>query len=113
MLIENDDKTYTAGPLDVLCILHLEEAATYHPAFLEESPPPGPIQSPEEMKVVRLRSKIHHTTGFKTLEEAQRNLNEELSKSLQCQTIWQEPIPWMGDAFTTLARVHNGRPVME
>lgn len=74
-----DDGTYVAGPADILCILKLP-AGTFHVAFFEEHPMPGPIRPIDELDVLRLKSKAHHTIGGKTLEEAQIHLSEMRAK---------------------------------
>lgn len=76
MLIERETPgTFTAGPLDILCILKLP-AGTFHAAFFEEYPMAGPIQPAENVSAVRLKGKMHHTTGAATLEESQVHLAE-------------------------------------
>lgn len=82
MLFQNNDGTHTAGPLDVLAILHDVERGTYHAAFFEESPMPGPIKHVSELEVVRLRSKMHHTGGAPDLAGAQAHL-DELAKRIR------------------------------
>ncbi|MDP3726401.1 MAG: hypothetical protein Q8R36_04365 [bacterium] len=79
MLIENGDNTYLAGPADILCILKLP-TGTFHVAFFEEKPMPGPIRPINELDGIRLKSKMHHTVGGKTLAEAQAHLRELRAK---------------------------------
>ena len=105
MLISNGDGTYTAAALDVLMILHHVEAGTYHAAFFEEAPPPGPVQEVSDVRVVRLRSKMHHTTGATSLEGAQAHLDELAVKVLVLpENLWREkpPYPWNGEQGITL-----------
>jgi hypothetical protein len=80
MLIENDDGTHSAGPLDLVLFLYHEETQRFHVAFFEESPLPGPVRPIEETTVVRLKSKMHHTAGAQSWEEAQTQLAEFLTK---------------------------------
>lgn len=97
MLIPNGDGTFQAGPFDVLCILH-RFGGRFHPAFFEESPMPGPYPDRiEDVKVVRLRSRMHHTEGAETIEVALMQL-AELSKkiSVPLTNIWLKPIVWDG-----------------
>ena len=61
------------GPLDILCILKLP-AGTFHAAFFEEYPLPGPLMPAASL--VRLKSKMHHTAGASTLEGAQEHLDD-------------------------------------
>jgi hypothetical protein len=99
MLIDNGDGTYTAGPLDVMFIYHHVGAGTYHPAFYEERPMPGPVAPHDELEFVRLFSKMHHTQGAPTLEEAQQLLVEMRGKikvdDLNVES--ETPIPWSGE----------------
>lgn len=99
MLIENGDGTYTAGPLDVLCILHDETKGTFHPAFFEEAPMPGPVQDVRDLTFVRLKSKMHHTTGFPSHAEALANLTESLAARIHvpAENVWSDPKNWDGD----------------
>ena len=97
MLFRNDDGTYTGGPLDVLCILHDVVRGTYHPAFFEEAPFPGPHQDVQNMKIVRLKSRMHHTTGSSDLPGALVQLDEMITKiEVPSENIWREPRPWDG-----------------
>lgn len=100
MLIRHDDGTYTGGPLDLLCILHnrAEPTGRYHPAFLEEAPFPGPVQEVSATKIVRLKSKMHHTDGYETLAEAIVGLDDLANKiRLVPENIWRDPIGWDGE----------------
>ncbi len=46
---------------------------TFHPIFYLENPFPG---NPDSL--TRYKSKMHHTTGFATRDEAIKSINEEL-----------------------------------
>lgn len=97
MLIENGDGTFTGGPLDVLCILHDVEAETYHVAFFEEKPLPGPVPDLQDTKVVRLKSKMHHTLGAGDLCGAFEHLAEMREKiQVPDENVWREPRDWDG-----------------
>lgn len=98
MLIDNGDETFTAGPLDVICILKDERTGRFHPAFFEEKPLPGPVESVDETSVVRLKSKMHHTEGFEKLEDAIKNLSDDLGAKIKLPktNICVEPIDWDG-----------------
>lgn len=86
MLIPKEgEEGYLAGPLDVICILRLP-TGTYHVAFFEERPFPGPVQDVSETSIVRLSSKMHHTQGAPTLEGAQIHLGE-MRETLQISDI--------------------------
>ncbi len=82
MLINNGDGTMTAGPLDFICILRDVRGARFHPCFVEERPMPGPVKSIADTPFIRAKSKMHHTTGFGTFEEAQRNVLEDFAKKI-------------------------------
>ena len=115
MLISNADGTYTAGALDVLMILHHVVAGTYHAAFFKEAPLPGPVREIGEVKIVRLRSKMHHTSGAPTLEGAQVHLDELAGKiHVPPENVWRDkpPYPWDGRHDVTLI-VDNWRPVQD
>lgn len=48
----------------------------YHPFLWVESPLPSDDHTPSS--VVRFKSKMHHTSGFATLEDARRSATEDL-----------------------------------
>jgi hypothetical protein len=75
MLIEFEKGKFQSGPADILCILKFP-AGTFHVAFFEENPFPGPIKKLEECDVLRLKSKMHHTVGSPTIEGAREQLAE-------------------------------------
>lgn len=80
MLIEKSDGsgTYLGGPADVAMIVQIGER--FHVCFLEEYPLPGQSQPVEELAVIKLKSKMHHTVGAATLEEAQAQLDDLRTK---------------------------------
>jgi hypothetical protein len=97
MLIPKGDGTYMCGPLDVACILHDVAKDRYHAAFFYEKPFPGEVPSVEETCLVRLKSKMHHTEGAPTLEEAQIHLDELLETlTIDEENIWRDAQPWDG-----------------
>jgi hypothetical protein len=99
MLIENGDGTYTGGPLDIWLILQDVNTKRFHPAFFQERPFPGPIKDVQDVDVVRLASKMHHTTGFDTWEAAVKELNETMLKAVKVapENVWQDkPREWDG-----------------
>ena len=99
MLIKQEDGTYFAGPLDVVCILHNVKTGIFHPAFFEESPLPGPVPTVEDTTVVRLKSKMHHTEGYRTIEEAKVGLATELRSKIKVpdSNVSEDPVPWDGE----------------
>lgn len=108
MMIRNEDGTFTAGPLDVLCILYVEKTGRFYPAFVEERPLPGPVPDPKDMSFARLKSKMSHTSGFDTLEAAQKSLREDLAKKLSCRNVHEKPIQWDGVPFACVWPVRDG-----
>lgn len=98
MLISNGDDTFLAGPLDVICILNDETTGRFHPAFFEENPLPGPVVNVDQTSVVRLKSKMHHTVGFEKLEDAVKNVSDDLGAKIKVPVtnICLEPIMWDG-----------------
>jgi hypothetical protein len=99
MLVSKGDGSFLAGPFDVLCILHNRETGRFHPAFFEDHPFPGPRPERfEDIKVIRLKSRMHHTEGATTLEGALRQL-ADLTKqiSVPVTNIWLKPKAWDGD----------------
>jgi hypothetical protein len=103
MLIRNDDGTFTGGPLDVLLILCNVEEGTFHAAFLEEKPFPGPIGNVQETRTVRLKSKMHHTGGTTDFVEAQQHL-EALRQQIDVpdENVVNRPVAWSGSPFVVM-----------
>jgi len=98
MLIDNGNGTFIGGPLDVLCVLHNVKANTYHVAFFEEKPMPGPVPDWKEVTAVRLKSRLHHTTGSPTLKEAMEHLDDLASKiEVPPENVWRDVRPWDGE----------------
>lgn len=98
MIIERADGTLQCGPLDVVCILHDVKSGRYHAAFFEEKPLPGPVEAVEETEVVRLKSKMHHTTGTAELASARVHLRDLVTKlNVPQKNIWEDPIDWDGE----------------
>lgn len=83
-------------------ILSNVSKGTYHPIFYYESPLPGPIE--DRPSVIRFKSKMHHTTGFATLEEAKSSIEDPEMESKLRQTLFMseflkeldKPDPWDG-----------------
>lgn len=61
-------------------VMMLKNTSTqrYHPIFYLESPLPGGPESDSNQKLIRYKSKGHHTTGFDTRELALNRINSEL-----------------------------------
>lgn len=102
MMIDKGNGTYAAGLLDVLCILRNVNTGKYHAAFFEEIPVPGKVEPMNETEIVRLRSKMHHTTGSETLDGALDHLKELREKIIvPDENVKKEPIDWNGEIGTT------------
>ncbi len=98
------------GPLDFICILHDVREGRFHPCFVEEKPMPGPVLPPDEVKVVRAKSKMHHTGGFDTFEEAQAYVREDFSKKLalpEGNVALKQAINWDSGNFAFVVCVPN------
>lgn len=54
------------------------ETNRFHPIFYFESPLPGGFESETNQKLVRYKSKGHHTSGFDTREAAYASASSEL-----------------------------------
>lgn len=98
MLIEKQGGgAYTGGPLDFVCILHGSQQGRYHPCFVEEKPMPGPVKSVEETDSVRVKSKMHHTAGFATFEEAVEYVKTDFLQKIELpdnNVVLDRAIPW-------------------
>lgn len=96
MLIQTD-RGLAAGPYDALVILHDVAAGRFHPAVFREAPMPGG-QEPTAQGFVRLKSLMHHTAGFTTLEEAQTYTASTLRDQVDIldANVWLEPRAWDG-----------------
>ena len=64
----------------IIAMLHNTKENKFHPIVFLESPLPGP---PEPGKPVRHKSKMHHTTGFPTREEAATSARGELTRKVE------------------------------
>lgn len=85
----------------VVAMVHDVKNKRWHPIVYVENPLPGP---PSDDKPVRHKSKMHHTGGFLTREEAVTSANE-LAATIINQKCWPsckmsiaegEDIPWDG-----------------
>lgn len=94
MLMPNGDGTYTGGNQDIICILNDVNTGKYHAAFFEESPLPG---GNEEVGFLRLKSKMHHTQGAETIEDAFKHVDDMRQKvHVSDDNVWREPKDWDG-----------------
>jgi hypothetical protein len=56
-----------------------------------------------DTKVVRLKSKMHHTQGTPDFEEAQKHLEELRQKiAVSDENVVRRPVAWGGEPFTTI-----------
>jgi hypothetical protein len=98
MRLDNGDGTWTFGPLDIICILKHVETGRFHVAIFEERPMPGPVPNVSDMKFIRLKNGMHHTTGAETLEGSLAQMAELRSKAKFLETnVATKPLPWDGD----------------
>ena len=98
MLIKNGD-SYIGGPLDAIVVLHDVTKNTFHAAFFEEAPMPGPVGEVEAVPIVRLKSKMHRTEGAATLAEALEHLDSLTNKIElpESNVARDKAIPWNGE----------------
>ena len=87
----------------IVALLHNTKEDRWHPIFFYENPLPGP---PSDDKPVRYKSKMHHTTGFETREEALASLEDpkfeaEFGGIKKCL---DEDMPWDGEGIPALVR---------
>jgi hypothetical protein len=100
MLVPKGDGTYFSGPLDVILIYRHMDEGTFHPVVYQWHPMPGLIPEVGDVDFVRLNSKMHHTAGFASLEEAQENVRNELQPMLNMadeNVMLDPPYPWFGE----------------
>ena len=111
MLIDNGDGTHTGGPLDMHLVLHDVTTDRFHPAFFEEHPMPGLVLPSEEVETIRLKSKMHHTEGFATKEEAIANMKDDLAQKIQLLplNVVEEPVEWDGQVGIVLLATNPQR----
>jgi hypothetical protein len=84
-----------AGPLDCVYILRDVNTDKYHPCYFEERPFPGPID--DSKGFFRLKSKMHHTTGFESLSCAVANARGLADQtSLPEENLFLDPVEWNG-----------------
>jgi len=118
MLIPNGDDTFTGGPLDFICILRDIHGGRFHPCFVEEKPLPGPVPEVTDTQVVRCKSRMHHTGGFDTFEEAVSNVQDDLSQRIQLpetNVALERYVDWDSKAFVVCLPnwVSEGKNVQE
>lgn len=89
----------------VIALIHNVTGNSWHPVVFTESPMPGP---PEPGKPIRHKSKMHHTIGFGTREEAELNATNDLLPRVREQFIGEPQLKldhvfeWDGSGIPTL-----------
>lgn len=58
----------------IIAIIHNVALNTFHPALFLESPMPG---GQHGTTIIRHKSKMHHTTGFDSRDEAVQNITQD------------------------------------
>lgn len=90
----------------IIGILHNAKENKWHPIVFVESPLPGPD---EPGKPVRHRSKMHHTGGFATREEAVANASGDIKAKIEgAKLALEEDIEWDGDGTPALTAFFAG-----
>lgn len=90
----------------IIAILFNLAAKTYHPIVFVEAPLPGP---PEAGKPIRHKSKMHHTGGFKTREEAVESVTGDLTVRIKEQSGFEpkiaiaKDIEWDGNGIPAIS----------
>jgi len=99
MLLRNEDGTYTADARDVIVILFRPDTKRYHVAFYEWHPLPGELSREKPLEILRLKSKMHHTLGAETREEALKQLTDmRLKLKIEDRNVNQAHVyPWDGE----------------
>lgn len=88
-----------------ILILHDPKTGAYHAALFQEAPFPGPAETRyRHPRVMRLRSRMHHTVGAMSLEGAQAHADELASKIPDAKLFrdWVEPFDSKDYAMTLL-----------
>lgn len=87
-------------------MLHNEKDKTYHPIFYYDSPLPGPMDSEANTKIMRYKSKGHHTEGFDTRDKAVTYANElktrmetEFHDTVQIEIDEADDLIWNGEGI--------------
>lgn len=76
MLIKTEKEgVFAALSSDMICIMKLP-GGTFHAAFIEEWPMPGPVVPVSELPILRMKSKFHQTVGVPTLEKAKEEVKK-------------------------------------
>lgn len=99
------------GP--VIGMIHNTARNTWHPVVFVESPLPGLWT---EYKPVRHKSKMHHTSGFSSRDEAAVNARTDLFQRVRENSIGEprlalaEDFEWDGEGVPTISTVFAPTP---
>lgn len=103
MMLPDGDGTFTGGPLDAIVLLRDVRTGRFHACFAEEAAMPGPVGEPDALSFVRLRSRMHHTSGAETLEEGRAHVRELAAQiHILPANVSYEPEDWNGSPFTVI-----------
>lgn len=82
-----------AGPYDVISMVKDTSTGRYHLYMLYESRMPGLEDTdPDQLRVIRLKSKMHHTEGAATYEDALEQLAEMRTLiQIADENVWVKP----------------------
>lgn len=81
----------------IVCLLHNTATNRWHPILFVESP------LPSESKLVRHKSKCHHTEGFESREAANASATE-LAAKVQARLLLDDVGEWNGTATPAAVR---------
>jgi len=113
MLVQRSDGTFTCSIYDVLVILRDSNTGRFHVTFFEWCPFPGELsKDTQQITVIRLRSKMHHTTGASTFLDALVHL-ADMRKKLdildEC-VVTTEFYHWGGEPCSWIAKAWRNNP---
>jgi|GEM_PF-2573584 len=97
----------------VIGIIHDVEHQRWHPVLFVEAPLPGP---PSPDKPVRHKSKMHHTDGFLSREEAVENAKTDLGPKVKEYAIGEVrfalegDFPWDGNGIPAISTIFASTP---
>jgi hypothetical protein len=81
----------------IVCLLHNTATDRWHPILFVESPPPG------DSKIIRHKSKGHHTQGFDSQEAANQGA-KELAANVHARLLLEDVGEWDGTALPAAIR---------
>lgn len=91
------------GALDAIIVLHNAITDTYHAAYFTEAPMPGPLVPIEKLDTVRLKSRMHHTAGAPTIDEARVHATAlQVETELADANVLPDLVEWDGELGVVL-----------